>query len=134
MQLHHNNEVIADFVYHPVFIPLHPGDCMCDTLQYESHTPIGYTVCSTTDKECNTILCDVSNSVVESFSMTVISCDDPPSIQLNVHANNLTQTILANDNTTTSLSETVNELRISLWHFDYSMDIEVCIHLTYWVC
>ena len=74
-------------------------------------------------------MCDVSNSVMESFSMTVISCDDPPSIQLNVHANNLTQTILANDNTTTSLNKVDAALNISLWHFDYSMDVEVCIHL-----
>ena len=86
-----------------------------------------YTNCNT-DNECTTVRCDVSKSVVESVSITVTSCDDPPSIQLNVHANGHTQSILANDNTTTSLSEVDAELRTKLWHFDYSMDVEVCVY------
>ena len=63
--------------------------------------------------------------------MIVNPCNDPPSLQVNVLANGRTQTILANDNTTTSLSEVDAQLRINLWHFDYSMDVQVCKHRMY---
>ena len=53
------------------------------------------------------INCDISDDVAQSVSMIVTSCDVPPFLQVNVHTkcNGCMQVILANDNTTTSLSE-----------------------------
>ena len=57
--------------------------------------------------------------------MHVTPCDVPPSLQFNVSANGHTQKIFADGNQTTTLSDFDDTLRITIWHFDYSMDVEV---------
>ena len=121
------------YMFGPVYFPLDPGDCMCHTMDDAAYNIQNLTDfnCYTTDEECTTINCDISDSVAQSVSMSVKPCDDPPSVQVNVLANGHTHIIVANDNTTTSLSEIDAELRINLWHFDYSMDVQVSKHRMY---
>ena len=85
-------------------------------------------LCRITDEGCTSIQCDVSDSPVQSVGMTVSPCDDPPSLQVNVIVDSDTQYIFANGNKTVSLSDIDDTLRISIWHFDYSMDVEVSIN------
>ena len=122
-------------LFDPVYIPLDPGDCMCNTMQEAAdnlHDLTGFS-CDTTDDECTSIRCDVSDSSAQSLplqsvGMSVRPCDDPPSLILSVAVNGDTQPITADDNKVVSLSHLDAKLRISVWHFDYSMDVEVSIH------
>ena len=89
--------------------------------------------CDTTDEECTNIQCDgVDSSAqslpLQSISMGVTPCDDPPSLHLNVDVNCDTQSIHADDNKIVSLSHLDAALGISVWHFDYSMDVEVSMN------
>ena len=86
-------------------------------------------LCNITDEECTSIICNVSVSPVQSFGMSVTPCDDPPSLQVNVIVDGDTQSIFADGNKTVSLRDVDADLRIRIWHFDYSMDVEVSIHL-----
>ena len=122
-------------LFDPVYIPLNPGVCMCNTMQEVAdniHDLTGFS-CDTTDNECNSIRCDESDSSsqslpLQSVGMSVSPCDDPPSLILNVGVNGDTQSITADDNKVVSLSHLDATLRISLWHFDYSMDVEVSMN------
>ena len=86
--------------------------------------------CSVTDEECTSIQCDIGISDVplQSVGMTVSPCDDPPSLQFAVIANGDTQSISVDHDTTIPLNAIAAELRIRIWHFDYSMDVEVSTH------
>ena len=111
----------------PVYIPLDPGDCMCSTMQEVAgnlHDLTDFS-CNTTDKECSSIRCNISDSPAQSVTMYVSPCNDPPSLRLNIIVNGNTQNIETNGNQTTILSDIAADLRITIWHFDYSMDVEV---------
>ena len=86
--------------------------------------------CYITDEECTSISCNAIDIEypLQTVGMTVSPCDDPPSLQLNV---NDTQSIFADGNKTVSLGEVDADLRIRIWHFDYSMDVEVSTHSLY---
>ena len=112
-----------------MYIPLDPGDCMCSTMYLAASLIDNFSdfSCNDPEEECTTIRCD---GLTQSISLHVNPCDVPPSLQFNVHvfANNHTHEIFANGNQTTSLSDFNGELEITMWHFDYSMDVEVSIH------
>ena len=120
-------------LFEPVYVPLDPGDCMCSTMEEAAdniHNLTSFS-CSVTDEECTSIRCNVSISPVQSFGMTVSPCDDPPSLQFAMTANDATQSVSVNHNTTIPLNTIPAGLRISIWHFDYSIDVEVSTHSLY---
>ena len=84
--------------------------------------------CNTTDDECTSIRCDVIDTSVQSVGMSVVPCSDPPSLVLSVDVEGDTQSISADGNRTVTLNDVPANLRINIWHFDYSMDVEVSIH------
>ena len=75
-------------------------------------------------EECTGIRCD---NLTYPLSMYVTPCDVPPSLQFNLIANGHTQIIFATGNQTTRLSDVDGTLEITMWHFDYSMDVVVRI-------
>ena len=79
--------------------------------------------CYITNDECTDTRCD--SLTYPTVSMYVTSCDVPPSLQFNVFASGRTQIIFADGNQTTALSDVDGTLQLFMWHFDYSMDVEV---------
>ena len=77
-------------------------------------------------EECTGIRCD---DLTHPLSMYVTPCDVPPSLQFNLTANGHTQIIFATGNQTTSLRYVDATLEITMWHFDYSMDVKVSTEL-----
>ena len=123
--MQYNNGSIYS-VLDPLYIYLDPGDCMCKAMssaasQIAYHSDFS---CDDPDEECTRIRCD---RPTQSISLYVTPCDVPPSLQFNVFANGHVQIIFANGNQTTPLSDNDVELEITMWHFDYSMDVEVSI-------
>ena len=100
---------------------------MCSTVEDMGHriNSIFYNFwCNITDEECTSVRCD---NPTYSVSMYVTPCDAPPSLQFNVYANGHTQIIFTTGNQTTTLSVVNGTLNITMWHFDYSMDVSVSI-------
>ena len=78
--------------------------------------------CYITDDECTDTRC---GGLTYTVSMYLTPCDVPPSLQFNVFANGHTRIIFADGNQTTALSDVNGTLQLIMWHFDYSMDVEV---------
>ena len=119
-------------IFDPVYFPLDPGDCMCSTMEEAAENLHNLTAfsCNITDEECTNIYCVISDTNPQSYVDTRISpCDNPPSLHTTVVIYGNTQTIDANGNKTTRLNVLPADLKITIWHFDYSMDVEVSIHV-----
>ena len=89
----------------------------------------------TVNIDCDEIHCTVRHNALKSLKLTINSCDHPPSVDVELHVDGDEKPIKihANHNTTTKLDRLGEDFVIDLWHFDYSMDIEV--HRTiYWYC
>ena len=126
-----HNFGITHFTVGPVYIPLDPGDCVCAAQCKKWQTTFMTSLIShviyTTNEECSSIRCNISDSPAQSVTLYVSPCNDPPSLQLNIIVNGNTQNIDTNGNQTTVLSDIAADLKITIWHFDYSMDVEVSI-------
>jgi hypothetical protein len=125
----HHNDGSGQTILTPLYIPLDPGDCMCSTMEDAAdniHNLTSFS-CSVTDEECTSIQCDIADIPGQSVGVTVSPCDDPPSLQFAVIVNGNTQSISADGNKTVSLGEVDADLRIRIWHFDYSMDVELTV-------
>ena len=112
------------WLFDAVYIPLDPADCMCSSMENvaaDIHLTTNYS-CNTT-AVCNVITCDVRDSPLRSVDVTVNPCHNPPSLDVNIDILGRVSKIHANDNTTTSLGSVA--LILTLWHYDYSMDVEV---------
>ena len=93
---------------------------------------VSYT-CNTA-KNCTGVNCITNNSPLQSVNLTVFPCDSPPSLDLDVTLWTTVYRIHANDNTTRILDNGV-AIKIEIWHFDYSMDIQVssCTFIQQWI-
>ena len=114
-------------IFDPIYFPLDPGDCMCSTMQEAADnlhnlTAFPYDI---TDEECTTIRCIIADNPPQSVTTRISPCDDPPSLHTTVVINGHTQNVVANGNQTTTLTDIAADLKITIWHFDYSMDVEV---------
>ena len=112
------------WLFDAVYIPLDPADCMCSSMENvaaDIHLTTNYS-CNTT-AVCNVITCDVRDSPLRSVDVTVNPC--PPSLDVNIDILGRVRKIHANGNTTTSLGSVGVTLILTLWHYDYSMDVEV---------
>lgn len=115
-------------LFHDVYIPLDPADCMCSSVENvaaDIQLRTSYN-CSTTAR-CMQILCNVinTNSSLQSVDIVVNSCDNPPSLSLGVHTLDSSWTMHATDNTTMSLDGVGVVMLLKIWHYNYSMDVEV---------
>ena len=79
----------------------------------------------TVNNDCDEIYCTVRHSTLRSVNFIFNSCDHPPSVDVELHMDSGTVTVHANDNTTQTVQSLGVDLIIDLWHFDYSMDVQV---------
>ena len=122
-----HNDDSTQSVLDPIYFPLDPGDCMCSTMQEAADNLHNLTAfpCDITDEECTTIRCTISDNPPGSVTTRISPCDDPPSLHTTVVMNGDTQNIDTSGNLTTTLNDIPADLKITIWHFDYSMDVEV---------
>ena len=106
---------------------------MCSSMENvasEIHDRTNYDC--TVNNDCDEIQCTVRHNTLKSLNLIFNSCDLPPSVDVELHmeGDEVPIKIHANRNTTTKLDRLGEDLVIDLWHFDYSMDIEVhnCNH------
>ena len=81
----------------------------------------------TINSDCGEIQCTVRHNTLKSINLIINSCDHPPSVDVELHmeGDEVPIKIHADRNTTTKLDRLGEDLVIDLWHFNYSMDIEV---------
>ena len=98
---------------------------MCSSMENvasEIHHKINYD-CTTFD-DCTEIQCTTRHSILQSMNFIINSCEKSLDVELHMEGDEIT-TVHAEDNTTETLDSLGVDLIIDLWHFDYSMDVEV---------
>ena len=119
----------ALWLFDPLYVPLFPGDCMCSSMKNvasEIHERTNYNC--RVNSDCGEIQCTVRHNTLKSINLIINSCDHPPSVDVELHMEGDDELIKihADHNTTTKLdSQLGGDLVIDLWHFNYSMDVEV---------
>ena len=66
----------------PIYFPLHPARCMCESMKAVAEDFVSSYSCTITNDECTELECTVEDSVLESLTMTISQCDDPPTVIL----------------------------------------------------
>ena len=61
----------------PVYFPLHPARCMCESMKAVAADVISSYSCTITNDECTELQCAVEDSVLESLTITIMQCNDP---------------------------------------------------------
>ena len=82
-----------------------------------------------TSPSCSQVVCDVINTPFQSLNMSVHSCDSPPSIDLSITIRGEAHSYNIGRNQSISLSDFLIEVQI--WHYNYSMDIQVLCEYVY---
>ena len=116
------------WLFEPLFVPLFPHDCICDSMENVAsniHYRANYDC--TVNNDCDEIQCTVRHSTLHSVNFIFNSCDDPPSVDVELHMDSGTVTVHANDNITERVESLDVDMIIDLWHFDYSMDVQVYV-------
>ena len=111
----------------PVYFPLHPARCMCESMKAVAADFISSYSCNITNDECTELQCAVEDSVLESLTMTISQCDDPPTVTLQVAASNRTYTLPMARSTVKTLEDVGVTVAVYLWHHDYSIDLLVSL-------
>ena len=107
-----------------VYVPLKPADCMCSSMKNIATDIHSVSYICNTAKDCTQLNCTVNDSPLQSMNLTVYPCDSPPSLDLDVNLWTTVYRTHSSDNTTTVLDNGVT-VKIEIWHYDYSMDIQV---------
>ena len=121
-----NGSSRIDWIFHPVYIPLDPHGCMCSSMQ---SILLSNNTCESID-ECNHIRCNASNTAMESFEMNVTACHHPPNpyqdpyLDFKILMGHIHLIHNVHYSGTTRLSGSAAILYLTMWKFDYSMDIE----------
>ena len=79
----------------------------------------------TTYTDCAQVHCTTRHGPLQGINLVVNSCDKPPSVDMELVIGGDKKMIHADHNITTSVDGIDEEFIIDLWHFDYSMDVEV---------
>ena len=114
-----------DGVYFPLNI--YPIKCMEKIASYidlnieDAHTD--YSCCAVNSTYLH---CHVQNSSFQYVAMRVHPCANPPSIDLIITVDN-DRNVYSNisQNSSIYVTEDNIEIQISLWHYNYSMDVQV---------
>ena len=101
---------------------------MCESMQAIREDFASSYSCTLTNDECTELQC-VKNSVLESLTMSISQCDDPPTVTLKVVVDNRTYTMAVTSPTSRLLDHTGIVLTVGLWSYDYSIDLEVSMEL-----
>ena len=76
-----------------------------------------------TNPSCSQVVCQVFNSPFQSLNMSVHSCSSPPSIDLSITISGEEHSYNIDRNQSILLSGFL--IKIQIWHYNYSMDIQV---------
>ena len=109
----------------PVYFPLHPARCMCESMNAVAEDFVSSYSCTITNDECTELQCAVEDSIVESLTITISQCDDPPTVILQFVASNRTNTLPLTRSTIKALEGVGVTAVVELWHYDYSIDLLV---------
>ena len=118
-----DTETLVDTVY----FPLNPAHCMCDSMQEvaEDIDLLANSTCRIANENCSQLQCTVEQSVLQSVTMNVSQCENPPKVTLTmvVAGNSYSAEVTGNR------TETINGITvmITVWYYDYSMDLQVCV-------
>ena len=121
----------------PVYFPLLPGKCMCDSMKAvaEDMYWLNSSSCNTTDAECTgELLCNLEDSALQQVTMSISQCDNPPTLTLGMVVNGQSYPTELTDNTTSALGDLGVTVIYTVWYYNYSMDIQVCIYYIHIIC
>ena len=93
------------------------------TVAYQIHYRANYDC--TVNNGCDEIYCTVRHSTLHAVNFIFNSCDHPPSVDVELHMDSGIVIVHANDNITQTVQSLDVDLIVDLWHFDYSMDVQV---------
>ena len=112
----------------PIYFPLNPAHCTCDSMQEVAEDIDMLFSCNTTiSDECTGIQCTAEDNVLKGMTMNVSQCDDPPTVTLGIVVNETIYTELVTGNTTTTLEAIGITLALTVWYYKFSMDLQVYI-------
>ena len=102
-----------------VHVPLNASQCMCESLKNLSQYSC------TKNSACNGVQCDI-DGLSYTVDLLVLSCDDPPGIGITILDPDGTDIYMGTFDQTQSIPiPPVGNLKVSILHHDYSMDVEV---------
>ena len=102
---------------------------MCESMKAAAEDFVSSYSCTLTNDECTELLCTVKGSVLESLTMSISQCDDPPTVTLKVVVDNRTYTMTVTSATSRLFDPAGIVLTVGLWSYDYSIDLEVSMEL-----
>ena len=105
---------------------------MCDSMQAvaEDMYWLNSSSCNKTNDECTSeLLCTMEDSALQQVTMSISQCDNPPTLTLGMVANGQSYTTELTDNTTRALGDFGVTVIYTVWYYDYSMDIQVCMYI-----
>ncbi|CAI8024429.1 hypothetical protein GBAR_LOCUS14183 [Geodia barretti] len=120
----HGRQTLVD----PVYFPLLPGKCMCDSMKAvaEDMYWLNSSSCNTTDAECTgELLCNLEDSALQQVTMSISQCDNPPTLTLGMVVNGQSYPTELTDNTTSALGDLGVTVIYTVWYYNYSMDIQI---------
>ena len=117
-----------EWLFEAVYIPLDPYGCMCSSMETLAED-VNLDISGSTDYNCTAncteVVCEVWDSSLHAVRMTVYQCDQPPSLMVEIAIDGATHAFKVNNNDTVSLGDLGIQLEVMLWHFNYSMDVQV---------
>ena len=102
---------------------------MCESMQAVAEDFVSPYSCTLINDECTELQCTVKGSVLESLTMSISQCDDPPTVTLKVVVDNRTYTMTVTSATSRILDPAGIILTVGLWSYNYSIDLEVSVEL-----
>ena len=117
----------------PIIFPINTTECLCTSLEQlaeKIHTPFEHDCYTTTD--CDGIICTLDVAISSYLlEMIVLSCEDPPAVDVVVEREDGTPifSLVVNESVTVPVWISVfrHDLSISVIHRTYSMDVQVLL-------
>ena len=102
---------------------------MCDSMQAVAQDIdlLVSSSCNTTNDECTELLCNVEDSALQQVTMRISQCDNPPTLTLEMVVNGQSYPTDLTGNRTSALGDLGATAIYTVWYYDYSMDIQVCM-------
>ena len=102
---------------------------MCDSMQAvaEDMDLLVSSPCNTTNDECTELLCNLEGGSIERVTMRISQCDNPPTLTLEMVVNGQSYPTDLTGNRTSGLGDLGATVIYTVWYYDYSMDIQVCM-------
>ena len=102
---------------------------MCESMKAIAEDFVSSYSCTLTNDEYTELQCTVKDGVLESLTMSISQCDDPPTVTLKVVVDNRTYTMTVTSATSRLFDPAGIVVAFGLWSYDYSIDLEVSVEL-----